>query len=41
MFDGLEMVEPGITQLVRWWPDGPQLKPLMAAHRIIAGGIKL
>ncbi|WP_326838103.1 SAM-dependent methyltransferase [Amycolatopsis rhabdoformis] len=39
LFDGLEMIEPGITELVHWWPDGPQLKPITVAHRIIAGGI--
>ncbi|MEV6896139.1 SAM-dependent methyltransferase [Amycolatopsis sp. NPDC051372] len=27
LFDGLEMVEPGITELVHRWSDGPQLKP--------------
>ncbi|MET7990074.1 SAM-dependent methyltransferase [Amycolatopsis sp. NPDC005232] len=39
LFDGLEMVDPGITELVHWWPDGSQLKPLTVAHRIIAAGI--
>lgn len=39
LFDGLEMVEPGVTVLADWWPDGPQLKELNQAQRCIAGGI--
>ncbi|MBB4687608.1 SAM-dependent methyltransferase [Amycolatopsis jiangsuensis] len=39
LFGGLELIEPGLTELVHWWPDGPRLKPLTVAHRIIAGGI--
>lgn len=39
LFDGLELVEPGIVPLVHWWPDGPQLRPLGVAHRTIAGGV--
>jgi hypothetical protein len=37
MMPGLELVEPGLELCVKWWPDGPQLKPLVAAQRCIAG----
>ncbi|WP_328608310.1 SAM-dependent methyltransferase [Amycolatopsis sp. NBC_00345] len=39
LFGELELVPPGIVPLYQWWPDGPQLKPIGVAHRIIAGGI--
>ena len=35
-FDGLEMVEPGLTHLARWWPDGPP--PELGLHRLIMLG---
>ncbi len=39
MFAGLELVEPGLTRCVDWWPDGPQLKPLEPAQHCIVGGV--
>lgn len=37
-FDGLEMVEPGLTHLAEWWPDGPP--PELGLHRrIMLGGL--
>lgn len=39
LFDGLEMVEPGVIELMDWWPDGPQLKPISVAQRLFVGGI--
>jgi hypothetical protein len=39
MFPGLEMITPGIELCVRWWPDGPAIKPLAPAQRCIVGGI--
>ena len=27
-FDGLELLEPGLTVPHLWWPDGPRLTPL-------------
>jgi hypothetical protein len=35
-FDGLEMVEPGLTHLAQWWPDGPP--PELGLHRLIMLG---
>ncbi len=39
MFVGLEMVEPGLSICAKWWPDGPQLKPLNPVQYCIAGGV--
>lgn len=39
LFDGLEMVEPGVALCAQWWPDGPELKGLHPARQCIAGGI--
>jgi len=39
LFPGLELVEPGLVRCADWWPDGPQLKPLTAAQRCIAGAV--
>ena len=37
MMPGLDLVDPGLTLCVQWWPDGPQLRPLVAAQRCIVG----
>ncbi|MFL6144117.1 MAG: SAM-dependent methyltransferase [Labedaea sp.] len=39
MFPGLEMIEPGLTLCVDWWPDGPRIKPLDPVQNCIAGGV--
>ncbi|KAA9161103.1 hypothetical protein FPZ12_015200 [Amycolatopsis acidicola] len=39
LFDGLEMVTPGVVRCVDWWPDGPQLRELNQVQHCIAGGI--
>jgi hypothetical protein len=39
LFDGLEMITPGVVRCVDWWPDGPQIKPLNQVQHCIAGGI--
>jgi hypothetical protein len=37
-FDGLEPVEPGLSYLAEWWPDGPP--PELGLHRqIMLGGL--
>jgi hypothetical protein len=38
-FDGLELLEPGLTRLVDWWPDGPLVRELTAADETILGGV--
>ena len=37
MMPGLDLIDPGLTLCVQWWPDGPQLRPLVAAQRCIVG----
>ncbi|MGW4528702.1 SAM-dependent methyltransferase [Amycolatopsis sp. NPDC004378] len=38
-FDGLELVEPGLVHPHQWWPDGPRLLSLSAAHRLSLCGV--
>ena len=37
-FDGLELVEPGITRLRDWWPDGPLMASATQEDEMILGG---
>ncbi|GAA2783797.1 SAM-dependent methyltransferase [Saccharopolyspora taberi] len=38
MFGGLELIEPGVSYLFDWWPDGPQLTPpSTGAHNLLGG----
>lgn len=38
LFRDLEMVEPGLTYLFDWWPDGPLLRrPSAEAHNLLGG----
>lgn len=39
LFDGLELVEPGLTLCADWWPDGPRLRPLNQVQHCIAGAV--
>ncbi|RJQ79736.1 hypothetical protein D5S17_09885 [Pseudonocardiaceae bacterium YIM PH 21723] len=39
LFNGLEMIEPGLVLCADWWPDGPRIKPLNQVQHTIAGGI--
>ncbi len=39
LFDGLEMIDPGVTLCADWWQDGPRLKPLNQVQYCIAGGV--
>ncbi len=39
MFPGLELVEPGLTAVADWWPDGPRLQPLAPAQRCLVGAV--
>ena len=39
LFEGLEIVDPGLVRCADWWPDGPRLKPLTAAQLCIAGAV--
>ncbi len=39
LFDGLEMVDPGLVPLHQWWPAGPLLQELPPVYHIILGGV--
>jgi S-adenosyl methyltransferase len=39
MFDGLELVEPGLGRLKDWWPDGPLAACDALADEIALGGV--
>lgn len=39
MLPGLELIEPGFSRLVDWWPDGPRLKPYLPSQRCLAGAV--
>jgi hypothetical protein len=39
LFDGLDMIEPGLVRCDDWWPNGPHLTPLSDARRCIVGGV--
>jgi hypothetical protein len=39
LFNGLEMLTPGLTRCVDWRPEGPRPDQLNAAQRCIAGGV--
>jgi hypothetical protein len=38
-FDGMELVEPGLTYPHEWWPDGPRYTPLTNANFTTLGGV--
>jgi hypothetical protein len=38
-FEGLELVEPGLTYPHEWWPDGPRYTPLTNANFTTLGGV--
>ncbi|WP_344128087.1 SAM-dependent methyltransferase [Saccharopolyspora halophila] len=39
MFDGLEMIEPGLVHLFEWWPDGPRLTTPSNGEYTLLGGV--
>jgi SAM-dependent methyltransferase len=39
LFNGLEMITPGVVRCADWWPDGPRIKELNQVQHCIAGGI--
>ncbi|WP_237774323.1 SAM-dependent methyltransferase [Actinosynnema sp. ALI-1.44] len=38
-FGDLELVPPGLVLAPRWWPDGPQVKPLITPQRLFLAGL--
>ncbi|QIZ36954.1 SAM-dependent methyltransferase [Saccharopolyspora sp. ASAGF58] len=39
MFQGLELVDPGLVLCADWWPTGPRLNPLHPVQHCIAGAV--
>lgn len=39
LFDGLELLRPGLVYLHEWWPDGPRLTPLSELNFLTLGGV--
>ncbi|SFS55848.1 SAM-dependent methyltransferase [Saccharopolyspora flava] len=39
LFDGLEMIEPGLVHLFDWWPDGPRLTEPSDGEYNLLGGV--
>ncbi|MGW4482340.1 SAM-dependent methyltransferase [Amycolatopsis sp. NPDC004368] len=39
LFDGLEVLPPGLTHPHLWWPDGPRLAPLAAVNFTTLAGV--
>ncbi|MFE1317925.1 SAM-dependent methyltransferase [Kitasatospora phosalacinea] len=39
LFDGLDLLAPGLVRCCDWRPDGPRPEPLTAGRRCIAGGV--
>jgi hypothetical protein len=38
-FAGLELVEPGLTYLFDWWPEGPRTEPPADGEHLLLGGV--
>jgi hypothetical protein len=39
LFDGLELVDPGLVVVADWWPDGPRIRPLAPVQRLAVGAL--
>ncbi len=39
MFNGLDLVDPGLAPLPDWWPNGPRTTPLHDVQHLILGGV--
>jgi hypothetical protein len=39
LFNGLALIDPGLTRCADWWPDGPRPKPLNPVQYCVAGAI--
>lgn len=38
-FEGAELVDPGLSYLYEWWPDGPLLEPAADGFHLLLGGL--
>ncbi len=39
LLGGLKLVEPGLTYLSQWWPEGPGLEPATDVDRVLLGAV--
>jgi hypothetical protein len=39
MLAGLELLEPGLVQLDKWWPEGPLATPNSLVETLILGAV--
>jgi S-adenosyl methyltransferase len=39
LFNGIELIEPGVVLAADWWSDGPRFKPLNVGQQLVAGGV--
>lgn len=39
LLPGMEIIDPGIVECYRWWPDGPQLRPVSTSQHLIAAAV--
>jgi hypothetical protein len=39
LFNGLELLEPGVVPSYRWWPEGPELREPSAPQQCTGGGV--
>jgi len=39
LFNGIELVEPGVVLAADWYADGPRLKPLNLGEQLVAAGV--
>jgi SAM-dependent methyltransferase len=39
LFEGLEMLDPGLTPVSDWWPDGPRVKPRPDEDYLLLGAL--
>lgn len=39
LFDGLDLLEPGVVPVTDWWPEGPRLTPRSEIEGLLLGGV--
>jgi hypothetical protein len=39
LFDGLELLDPGLVPAHRWWPQGPQIRPVDPVYDLVVCGV--
>jgi hypothetical protein len=39
LFDGLDLLEPGVVPVTEWWPEGPRLTAITEIEGLLLGGV--